>query len=175
MLHGSESNGSISRFCDGIGTVKIVDPLKGVKTHALVACVGVGEAWLHFTARSSTPTADMRSQPSVYCKLCRSLSRFLSASGRSSFALSGWRPSLASASVTRWGSGMLPEASASARKRRQPVDTSPRNLPTAVSEFSSFAALHDVPRTGGLSKIKALIIGSIANLTDGTCDPGRMR
>jgi hypothetical protein len=55
MLHDSEINGSIEWFFDGVWTVKIGDPLNGIKANAVVASLVEAEAWLHLTARKLYP------------------------------------------------------------------------------------------------------------------------
>ena len=58
MLHDSEINGSIEWFFDGIWTVRIGDPLNGIKANAVVASLVEAEAWLHLKARELYPDSD---------------------------------------------------------------------------------------------------------------------
>lgn len=58
MLHNSEINGSIEWFFDGIWTVRIGDPLNGIKANTVVASLAEAEAWLHLKAHELYPDSD---------------------------------------------------------------------------------------------------------------------
>lgn len=61
LLHDSEINGSIEWFFDGAWTVRIGDPMNGIKAEAWVETAVEAEAWLHRKARELYPE-------SVYAK-----------------------------------------------------------------------------------------------------------
>ncbi|HEV2516118.1 MAG TPA: hypothetical protein VGV07_12770 [Devosia sp.] len=58
MLHDSEINGSVEWFFDGVWTVKIGDPVNGVRAKGVVASADEAEVWLHVTARVLYPDGD---------------------------------------------------------------------------------------------------------------------